>query len=168
MGDAGSGRYGSSKFGGARKSKFGGSTSTSKFNTGGGFGATALKKIDNGTPRMTYGRNSRFGSFMDDNKRNENDNNSTKLQAPSKVESSRFKNIENNKISSTPSEQTAFPGLSNGNIQKKRKEKTVEELQQEIKRENAKNAMLQSNDIKDKEKEKKKEKKKDKKDKKRE
>merc|ERR1712039_972738 len=56
-----------SKFGGGTSSKFGGgSASTSKFNTGGGFGAAALKNIDNGKARLSYAKNNRFAAIMDD------------------------------------------------------------------------------------------------------
>merc|ERR1712032_901870 len=71
--------FGASKFGSERKSKFGGSSSAnatpskpSKFNKGGGFGAALLKKIDNGTTRVTYAKNNRFSAIMDDDSPNTN------------------------------------------------------------------------------------------------
>ena len=42
----------------------------SKFNTGGGFGGAILNKIDTGTARLSYSRNSRFGGLMNDNNGN--------------------------------------------------------------------------------------------------
>merc|ERR1712228_924711 len=163
-GGFGSGRFnndsnGMSKFNRGRggASKFG-SASTSKFNTGGGFGAAALKNIDNGNPRLSYTKNNRFAAIMDDNSPK---NNSVSLQLPSKVQSNRFANVQS-APSTQQQQQQSYPGLDNGNktitkrIEPKR-EKTTTELQKEyndkIRRDKArKNAMNENKENENKEK----------------
>eukprot|EP00483_Globobulimina_turgida_P007801 UN07816 len=63
---------------------------------------------------------------MDDNKPEK----SVRLEAPSKSVNNRF----SMPVSSSACEETAFPGLSSANGQRVRKEKTVEELNKEIKK----------------------------------
>merc|ERR1712087_141266 len=93
--------FGASKFGG---SKFGGGSSkSSKFNTGSGFGAAALKKIDNGGTRLHYGKNNRFAAIMDDDTPK---NNPARLQLPVKTQGNRFAAIN---------EEQSYPDLNNGN-----------------------------------------------------
>merc|ERR1712154_209660 len=100
----------------------------SKFASGGGFAASAMKNIDNnGTARLSYSK--RFASILDDTKDNTNNNRQPVLQAPPKNVNNRFKLPLTN-----DSEQQAFPGLSKANGQVNRKEKTIKEMEKEIKK----------------------------------
>merc|ERR1712129_249293 len=123
--------FGASKFGCERKSKFGGGSSSanatpskpSKFNKGGGFGAALLKKIDNGTTRVTYAKNNRFSAIMDDDSPKTN---SASLQLPAKVQSNRFATI--NEVQSP-----ALPDIKKERNEQKPlgRAKTTSELQKE-------------------------------------
>jgi len=94
-------------FGGGGGSKFagGGSASSSKFasKSSSGFGASVLKNMDTGDPRLHYGKSNRFSSLMN------NDSNSStprsSLQKPSPSNSSRFKSFGD------ATQQEAFPAM---------------------------------------------------------
>merc|ERR1712048_117157 len=94
-----------------------------------GFGAAALKKIDNGGTRLHYGKNNRFAAIMDDDMPK---NNTAQLELPVKTQGNRFAAIN---------EEQSYPDLNNGNETKKEtkkqeskplgRAKTTSELQKE-------------------------------------
>merc|ERR1712113_196573 len=109
------------------KSKFGGgSASSSKFANSSGFGASVLKNMDTGDPRLHYGKSNRFSSL-----RNNDSTSSTPratFEKPSPSNSSRF-NLP---------EQESFPELKPATkpiTKEKRKvdDMSIEELKQRLK-----------------------------------